>query len=84
MKYLTIFAILLFTSCTKNARSRNYGGTSNIDLPTGQKLVTATWKEANLWYLTRPAKEGETPEVLTLQESSNLGIMQGKVVFKEH
>jgi hypothetical protein len=70
--------------CTANEMARNYGGTATIDLPEGTKLVTATWKETNLWYLTRPMEEGERATTVTFQESSNMGVMEGTIIFREH
>jgi hypothetical protein len=60
-----------------------YGGTINIDLPVGEKLAEVTWKDNNLWYLTRPMREGEEAETWTFQEKSNYGVMEGKVILKE-
>lgn len=86
MAKLTLLIILSFvlTGCTENERARSLGGTMTIDLPAGQKLINATWKETQLWYLTRPSKNDEKPEVLTFKESSSYGVMEGKVVFREH
>lgn len=75
---------LVAVSCTENSRARNYGGTAQVDLPANTKLIGATWKNDELWYLYRPAREGEKPEMLTLQESSSFGIIEGKVIFKEN
>ena len=69
------------TGCKSVAKS--YGGTISIDVPKGQKVIEATWKDSDVWYLTRPMREGEEPETFTLQEDSNLGIIEGKVIFKE-
>lgn len=74
---------LSVTSCTQNARSKAFGGTMNITLPAGQKLINATWKEAQLWYLYRPMKLGETNETYTFQEKSSFGMLEGKVIFNE-
>lgn len=41
-------------SCTENQRARQFGGTITIELPPGEKLVMATWKETDLFYLTEP------------------------------
>lgn len=62
---------------------KSVGGTINVDVPKGQKLIEATWKGSDIWYLTRPMREDEDPETFTLQEDSNLGIIEGKVIFKE-
>ena len=69
------------TGCKSVAR--NMGGTITIDVPKGQKIIEATWKDSNLWYLTRPMREDEEPETFTLQEDSNFGIIEGKVIFEE-
>lgn len=80
-----IFTLLLIlTGCTENDRAKSFGGTMTIDVPAGQKLVTATWKESQLWYLTRPSRDGEKPEVSTFRENSRFGAVEGKVIFKEH
>jgi hypothetical protein len=80
---ISLAVLIVMPSCTANTRARNYGGTLHIELPAGAKLVSATWKGENLWYLTRPARDGETPEVLILRESSKIGLLEGKVVFTE-
>ena len=74
---------LVAISCTKNQRVKKFGGTATIELPANQKLVHVTWKDANLWYLTRPMKEGEIPETYTFQEKSNLGMIEGTFKIKE-
>lgn len=40
-------------------------------------------KEFDLWYATRPMREGEIPETTTFQEKSALGIVEGTVIFIE-
>jgi len=61
-----------------------FGGTQTVDLPVKTKLVNVTWKDdSNMWILTRPMRENETPETLTFSEKSNFGVMEGTVIFKE-
>lgn len=79
---LTAF-VLIGIGCTKNQRVKHFGGTATIELPVGQKLVHCTWKDANLWYLTRPMAKGDTAITYTFQEKSNLGIVQGTYIIKE-
>jgi len=43
----------------------------------------ATWKDDNLWYLTEEMDSAYTPKKKMLIESSNFGILEGKVVFIE-
>jgi len=89
-KYVTsciaLVALILLaglTGCSKQSMAKSFGGTATVDLPPHTKLITATWKEDQLWYLTRPMKEGEEAETLTLHESSSFGLVQGKVIFRE-
>lgn len=85
MKLAMILVVAALTAgCSQQYLAKNGGGTATIDLPAGQKLVTATWKETSLWYLTRAAKPGEKPEALVFKESSSLGVIEGTVIFQEH
>ena len=70
-------------SCTEQSRAKNYGGTMNVTIPAGRKLVTVTWKVDDLWYLTRPMRPDESAEEYEFKEKSTHGLMEGKVVFKE-
>lgn len=70
-------------SCTTQQMARQYGGTDTMNLPKGEKLVTVTWHGNDIWYLTRPMRADENPEVYSLKESSNFGIWQGAVVVRE-
>lgn len=75
---------ILIVSCTENQMAKQFGGTMKVDLPPNTEFVSATWKTNALWYIHRPRKEGETPDVITMQENSNYGLMEGKVQFIEH
>ena len=70
-------------SCTENSRVKNFGGTGNINLPQGQKLVNVTWKENQIWYLTRRMKADETPETYQFQEESSWGVVEGTYNIRE-
>jgi len=80
---LSIVTVLALASCTQNQRAKAWGGSASVALPASQKLVTATWKDQELWYLTRPMRADETPETFTLNESSSWGVVEGKVTFTE-
>jgi hypothetical protein len=54
-----------------------------VKLPHNQKLITATWKEQSLWYLTRPKRADEPFETHVFQEQSLYGVLQGSITFKE-
>ena len=75
--------ILLFTGCTENKMTRSFGGTMKIELPKGQKLISATWKKTSLFYLTEPMDSGYMPKIKTFQESSSYGILESTVLFIE-
>lgn len=85
MKKAFLFAILAitFASCTQNERAKNFGGTATINLPAGQKLINVTWKNDELWYLTRPMNSSDSAETYTFKEESSYGIMEGTVILKE-
>ena len=84
-----IFLLLLLivavglSSCTEKTMAKNYGGGYTLELPVGQKLVNATWKETEFWYITRPMREGEEAETYYFKEDSNFGILEGTVTIVE-
>lgn len=84
---LAIGFLLMFSACTENQQARNFGGTETVAIAPGRKVVTVTWKShetsADLWILTRAAKEGEKPESLEFAEKSTYGVFEGKVILKE-
>jgi ABC-type uncharacterized transport system auxiliary subunit len=80
MKNLLIVAtaIIALASCTPNARARNFGGTETIELPANRILVNCTWKETNLWILTKDTLTNK----MYFNERSSLGVMEGEINFK--
>lgn len=80
-----VLALFLLTSmgCTENQKARSFGGTAKVDIPKGQKLLNVTWKEDNLWVLTRKMTSQDTPEVYTFYEESSFGVMEGTYVLTE-
>ncbi len=66
-----------------NNQAKNWGGTQTIQLPANTKLVNATWKDSEMWYLTRPMRKDEKPEEHVFHEQSNFGLLEGTIVFKE-
>lgn len=82
---LLVAISLSVIGCTDNTITRNVGGTETIDLPQGMTFIEAEWdKDDNLWYTYRPRRTNEAPETYIMQEKSNLGVAQGKIVFVEH
>ena len=85
---IVLLVVMGFSLTGCKSVAKNMGGTITINVPKGQKVIEATWKNSNLWYLTRPMREDEEPETFTLQEDSNFGIsnfgiIEGKVIFEE-
>ena len=82
-KILAVCLILMCVGCTANQRAKNFGGSATEVLPQGQKLIEATWKNDDLWVLTRPMREGEVAEEYKFKAHSSFGILEGEVIFKE-
>jgi hypothetical protein len=80
---IIIIAAISLTACTENSRAKSFGGTAILTLPVGQKLVNVTWKDAQLWYITRPMRADETAETYTFNEESGYGLVEGTYVIKE-
>ena len=78
---LFITMTLCLTGCHNTTRS--FGGSMTIELPKGQKLEEITWKDADLWYLTRPMREDENAEIHTFQESTEFRVFEGTVTIIE-
>ncbi len=75
--FLAILMGVMVTSCTENNRVKNWGGEGNINIPKGRKLVNVTWKENQIWYLTRPMNSNDVAETYQFQEESSWGVMEG-------
>ncbi len=74
---LSIFAISLLASCTENSRVKNFGGEGTINLPSGRKLVNITWKEDQIWYLTRQMDSSDVAETYQFHEEASWGMVEG-------
>ena len=80
---IVLMVVLAFTSCTANERTRVWGGEMTINVPAGQKLVNVTWKETEVWILTRPMRANEIPETYSFYEKSPWGLMEGEIKLIE-
>jgi hypothetical protein len=69
--------------CTKQSAAKNFGGTYTLELEKGKKLVNMTWKDDDLWYLTKDMTKDDVAETYQFIEDSTYGLMQGKVIIKE-
>lgn len=75
--FLTIMMGVMLTSCTENSRVKTWGGEGTINLPKGRKLVNVTWKETQVWYLTRPMNSTDVAETYQFHEESSWGMVEG-------
>ena len=80
---LTIAVVFTLLSCTEKQRAKSFGGEFEVKLPKGEKLIEATWKNEDLWYLTRKRRDGEPIETYRFTEDSSFGVMEGTVIFTE-
>jgi hypothetical protein len=81
--FLAIGVIAMLGSCTENSRVKNWGGEGTINLPQGRKLVNVTWKETEIWYLTRPMDSNDVAETYQFHEESSYGMMEGTYTIVE-
>ena len=81
-KFILFITMMLCLTGCHNA-TRSFGGSMTIELPKGQKLEEITWKDADLWYLTRPMREDENAEIHTFQESTEFRVFEGTVTIIE-
>lgn len=75
--FLVIGVIAMLGSCTENSRVKSFGGEGTINLPKGRKLVNVTWKETQIWYLTRPMSSTDVAETYQFHEESSWGMIEG-------
>ena len=81
---IVIIVIIAFARCgSSQNRARNYGGDMEIVLEAGEKLEEITWKEDDLWYLTRPMREDEEPETHVFKADTVFGVWEGSVTIIE-
>ena len=75
--FLAILMGVMVTSCTENSRVKSWGGEGTIKLPKGRKLVNVTWKETQIWYLTRQMDSNDVVETYEFHEESSYGVIEG-------
>lgn len=80
---LVLLSMLAVFSCTEQSRARSFGGKMTITLPPGEKLLSATWKGSDLFYLTEPMDSAYTPTIKKFVENSSFGMIEGEITFIE-
>lgn len=79
-KYLLLVALAIlsvFSSCTDNQMARNYGGTEEVTLQPNHVLLNVTWKQDDMWIITRDT----TTNISYVQEKSSWGLLEGTIVL---
>jgi len=80
---LVLFTIILTVGCTEEQRAKKLGGDMTVNIKCGYKLFDVTWKTNNLWYVVRPMRPDDAPEIFTFIEQSSFNILEGTVTFNE-
>ena len=76
---LLLLAVLFITiGCTPQSRARNFGGTENVQLKPNEVLINVTWKDDNLWILTKDTLTGAQ----YFRESSSWGVWEGEIIIE--
>jgi hypothetical protein len=81
---IAIAAFVTLTACTDNNRARNWGGTEDLEVPADRKFVNVTWKENQLWIVTKDRTAADsTYDTYRFQEKSSWGVLEGTIVITE-
>lgn len=80
---LSIVTLVLSATGCAQEMTKSLGGTTTLELEPNQKLEMITWKESDLWYLTKPMTDDDVAETHTFKQSSNTGIFEGMVIIIE-
>lgn len=75
---VTVITVITFLSCTDNQRARKFGGKEEIQLKPNEVLINITWKESNMWVLTKDT----TTNIKYFRENSNWGVWEGEIIIK--
>ena len=79
---LLLFILVTITGCEQTV-SRHFGGNMTITLNPGERLIEATWKNDDIWYLTEPMDSDYIPKTKVFKESALFGVFNGTVTFIE-
>lgn len=81
MTAITPILVLSLMGC--QTATKSLGGNTTLELEPNEKLEEITWKDASLWYLTRPMTEDDIAETHVFKQSSNWGVLEGTVTIVE-
>ena len=83
------FAVLIATTIVMTGLTgcqtvtKDFGGSTTVELEPNQKLEEITWKDDSLWYLTKPMTDEDVAETHTFKQQSNFGVFEGTVTIIE-
>lgn len=81
---LLVSIVIVYWVCLPdNTKARLFGGTMEIKVEPGYKIIMATFKGDDLFYMVEPMDSGYTPKVKVLREKSKYGVIEGEVKFIE-
>lgn len=81
--FLGLLLTIALFSCTENTMVKYYGGKGTLELQPGEKLVNVTWKDAELWILTRPMTVKDSAVTYNFREKSAFGLIEGNFTIIE-
>ena len=81
--FLLFLVSAFMIGCTEQERAKYYGGNSTVNLEPNMKLINVTWKEADIWYLTKPMNDTDKAETYYFTESSSYGVWEGRLKIVE-
>ena len=82
---LALALVGIFASCTENSRVKNFGGTGHLNIDPSKKFVNVTWKDTELWVITKDRTSADTTyDTYQLQEHSQYSILEGTYIIVEN
>ena len=70
-------------SCSEQGITRSWGGEMDLYIEPNQKLQLVTWKDDNLWILTKDMTEDDIAENYSYYEKDPMGMFEGTIHIHE-
>ena len=87
MRKLLVLLVLVITlfGCTENGSVKYWGGKTRINIPSDRQFVNMTWKDNEMWVLTKMRPKSDTiKSIYFFKEKSSFGINEGEVTIVEN
>lgn len=79
-----VATLIAINSCTENERVKSFGGQGNLEIPMNEKFVNVTWKENEIWVITKRRSSVDTEyNTYYFREHSSYGIVEGTYKITE-